>query len=87
MLPSFDYSYTPDEPVAGGELTVNVNAREIVRDELDCVFRRVPLVRGIEGQTGRVTAEAEWKTSIVTGGRPGGDAACSTCAATPAMPT
>ena len=67
MLPTLDYSYTPDEPVAGGELSFNVNAREIVRDELDAV-PSVPLVRGIEGSDGRVTAEAEWKKSIVTGG-------------------
>ena len=67
VLPSLDYSYTPEEPVAGGELTVKVNAREIVRDELDAV-PSVPLVRGAEGSNGRVTAEAEWKKSIVTAG-------------------
>jgi LPS-assembly protein len=67
VLPTLDYSYIPDEPVAGGQLSFNVNARELVRDELDAV-PIVPLVRGIEGSNGRITAEAEWKKSIVTGG-------------------
>jgi LPS-assembly protein len=66
-LPSFDYAYTPDEPIAGGELNVEVNARELVRDELDSIAS-VPKVPGIEGSDGRVTAEAEWKRSIVTAG-------------------
>jgi LPS-assembly protein len=67
VLPSFDYSYTPDEPIAGGELTVNVNVREIVRDNLDA-STTVPRVAGVEGENGRLTAEAEWKRSIVTEG-------------------
>lgn len=67
VLPSFDYHYTPDEPIAGGELTVAVNAREIVRDELDAPAG-TPRVPGVEGENGRLTAEAEWKKSIVTEG-------------------
>lgn len=66
-LPSFDYAYTPDEPIAGGELNFTVNARNLVRDELDVVADE-PVVRGVEGQDGRITAEAEWKKSIVTEG-------------------
>ena len=50
VLPSFDYAYTPDEPVAGGELNVKVNARELVRDRARRSRRRAcRLVRGIEG--------------------------------------
>lgn len=67
VLPTLDYAYTSDEPVAGGELNVDVNARELVREELDYVAA-APAVRGIEGDDGRVTAEAEWKKSIVTPG-------------------
>ena len=33
VLPSFDYSYTPDEPVFGGELNLDLNARVISRVE------------------------------------------------------
>ena len=67
VLPTFDYAYTVEEPIAGGELNIDLNAREIVRDELDSV-PAVPKVAGVEGDTGRVTAEAEWKRSVVTEG-------------------
>jgi LPS-assembly protein len=67
VLPTLDYSYTPDQPVMGGELNVDVNAREIKRDTLD-TDPTEPAVRGIEGDNGRLTAEAEWKKSIVTPG-------------------
>lgn len=67
VLPTLDYAYIPDEPIAGGQLSINVNARQLKRDELDSI-PSVPVVRGVEGTTGRVTAEAEWKKSIVTPG-------------------
>lgn len=67
VLPTLDYSYTPDEPVMGGELNLDLNAREIKRDTLDSDPTK-PAVRGVEGDNGRVTAEAEWKKSIVTPG-------------------
>jgi len=67
VLPTFDYAYTPDEPVLGGEVNFRVNARELKRDTLDD-DAAVPAVRGIEGDDGRVTAEAEWRKSIVTQG-------------------
>lgn len=66
-LPSFDYSYTPDEPIAGGELNIDVNSRVISRDEQD-VTLTTPVVRGTDGLNSRVTAEAEWRRSVVTGG-------------------
>ena len=69
VLPNFDYAYTPDEPVAGGELNIDVNAQALYRDELQ-VFpanaiekERIP---GPEGADGRITAEAEWRRSLVT---------------------
>lgn len=69
VLPSLDYAYIPDASVAGGQLSLNVNARVISRDDLDKTFftptQRVP---GIEGESGRLTAEAEWKRSFVTDG-------------------
>jgi LPS-assembly protein len=74
VLPTFDYSYTPDEPVAGGELNLDVNARTIVRSRLDDTTfdndgqLRQDLVQGIEGESGRVTAEAEWKRTFITDG-------------------
>src|SRR5690606_18289785 len=67
VLPSFDYSYTPDEPIAGGELNIDVNARSIYRsNEDDALF--TPAVPGVEGMNSRATAEAEWRRSWTTPG-------------------
>ena len=67
VLPTWDYSFTPDEPVAGGELNIDFNARALIRDELDDLPTR-PAVRGVEGTTGRITAAAEWKRTFVSDG-------------------
>ncbi|MFC3322375.1 LPS-assembly protein LptD [Mesorhizobium cantuariense] len=73
VLPSLDYAYIPDVSVAGGQLSLNVNARVIRREDLDQAFSTpydsstlTQRVRGIEGESGRLTAEAEWKRSFVT---------------------
>jgi LPS-assembly protein len=77
VLPSFDYSLTPDEPIFGGELNIDINARILRRDEIDRSFDsgqdpfnftddRIYAVRGVEGTNGRATAEAEWKRTFVT---------------------
>ncbi|TPN28815.1 LPS-assembly protein LptD [Mesorhizobium sp. B2-3-3] len=75
VLPSLDYAYIPDVAVAGGQLSFNVNTRVIRRDDLDEAYFKpyVPAsgtqrVRGIEGESGRLTAETEWKRSFVTDG-------------------
>lgn len=75
VLPSFDYSFTSDEPVAGGELNIDINSRTIYRNTLDVAahtelvngtpVERVTAVRGIEGTSGRITAEAEWKRTYL----------------------
>lgn len=73
VLPSLDYAYIPDVSVAGGQLSLNVNSRVIHRDDLDQAFSTpydsttaTQRVRGIEGESGRLTAEAEWKRTFVT---------------------
>lgn len=75
VLPSFDYAYIPDTSLAGGQLSFNVNARSISRSRLDQAFKTpyvpasgVQRVRGIKGESGRLTAEAEWKRSFITDG-------------------
>lgn len=75
VLPSFDYSYTPDEPVFGGELNFDLNARVISRDKLDLTYfddappdTDVETVNGTENSSSRLTAEAEWKRSFITDG-------------------
>lgn len=35
VLPSLDYSYTPNEPVAGGELNFTLNAASLYRNHID----------------------------------------------------
>lgn len=65
VLPSFDYVRTHDEPVAGGEMSVEVNARVIHRDTDDFVAG-VPAVPGLGGTNSRITAEAEWKRTFIT---------------------
>lgn len=75
VLPSFDYSFTPDEPVFGGELNLDINARSVHRSMLDVAFSEpfdpasgVERVRGIDGNSTRLTGEAEWKRSFITDG-------------------
>ncbi|MEO5325522.1 LPS-assembly protein LptD [Mesorhizobium sp. CC13] len=67
VLPSLDYAYIPDMPLAGGELSIDVNARVIQRSDLDWV-PSAPAVRGIEGTSARLSGEVEWKRTIVTDG-------------------
>ncbi|MEX0344738.1 MAG: LPS-assembly protein LptD [Rhizobiaceae bacterium] len=68
VLPTFDYEKTVDEPVAGGELSFAVNAREIYRetDHTRIAPTAPHVTRGASGASGRLTAEAEWKKTIVT---------------------
>ena len=71
LLPGLDYTYTPDTPVAGGELTFNVNAQNIYRSTLSTAPTALIAgtnIPGVAGSTGRLTAEAEWKRSIVAPG-------------------
>ncbi len=69
VLPSLDYAYIPDMSVAGGQLSFNVNARVISRTRLDETLdaaSNVERVRGIEGESSRLTGEAEWKRTFTT---------------------
>ncbi|MBZ9674935.1 LPS-assembly protein LptD [Mesorhizobium sp. ES1-1] len=75
VLPSLDYAYIPDVSVGGGQLSLNVNARVLRRDDLDETYfdqydpsSGTQRVRGIEGESGRLTAEAEWKRTFITDG-------------------
>ncbi|TPJ73169.1 LPS-assembly protein LptD [Mesorhizobium sp. B2-6-2] len=68
VLPSLDYAYIPDTSVAGGQLSFNVNARVISRNRLDETLDGGSVLRvpGIEGQSSRLSAEAEWKRTFTT---------------------
>ncbi|MBZ9884230.1 LPS-assembly protein LptD [Mesorhizobium sp. CA10] len=68
VLPSLDYAYIPDTSVAGGQLSFNVNTRVISRNRLDETLDGGSVLRvpGIEGQSSRLSAEAEWKRTFTT---------------------
>ena len=67
VLPSFDYSWTAPNPVAGGELNVNLNSQVIARFDRDPAAIDVNLP-GIEGKSGRFTGELEWKRTFIAPG-------------------
>lgn len=73
VLPSFDYSFTPEQSIAGGELNIDVNVQSIRRGVAD--WNRFPIaggmqtnIAGLQGNSTRVTAEVEWKRSFITAG-------------------
>lgn len=71
VLPSLDYSRTAEMPLWGGEFTFDVNAQGVHRDRFDdrgFVGQNEDIVRGIDGTSGRVTAEAEWKRTVIAPG-------------------
>lgn len=68
---TLDYAYTPDTPVFGGELNFDLNAQGISRAELGPDPSTIALgsnISGVEGDSARLTAEAEWKRSFVAPG-------------------
>lgn len=74
VLPSLDYAYIPDTPLAGGQLSIDLNARAISRSSLDQAFNIDPAdgfrrrIGGIEGENGRLTGDVEWKRTFITDG-------------------
>ncbi|MBB2686819.1 UNVERIFIED_ORG: LPS-assembly protein [Rhizobium etli] len=67
VYPSLDYHYVAPRPLAGGELSADVNLTNISRTHDDFYtvdgFDRF---RGLKGQTSRLTAELQWKRTYVT---------------------
>ena len=79
VLPSLDYSYTPNESIAGGELTFNANVQSLYRSMLDSWVDAngnplknpdgtlvAPRVYGIDGSDSRFTAEVKWRRQFIT---------------------
>lgn len=73
VLPSSDYNYVVSQPVAGGQLSFNINTRGIVRDKADTRLAAGPAddnfaTFGTDGNSWRFTAETEWKRTYVAPG-------------------
>lgn len=62
VLPLLDYSFTPDKPVMGGELNLDVNVQALHRNEGMYGTK----LSGLESSSARFSAEAEWKRSYIT---------------------
>lgn len=67
---SSDYSWTAPNAVFGGELNFDANVRGVNRNELDLVTAGTGIgnVLGVSGTSGRFSAEAEWKRTIIVPG-------------------
>ncbi|TDH38891.1 LPS-assembly protein LptD [Pseudohoeflea suaedae] len=63
--PVIDYNKIFSQPVAGGELSLDVNGQSISRKREYVVD---DIYRGIEGSNERATAELEWKRTLTTEG-------------------
>jgi LPS-assembly protein len=64
-----DYSYTSEDPVAGGELNIDVNLTNIHRNREDrYTVLGVNRFPGLSGTSHRLTAEAEWQRTFITPG-------------------
>lgn len=61
--PVIDYNKIFTQPVAGGELSLDVNGQAISRSREYVVDN---IYRGLEGENQRVTAELEWKRTFTT---------------------
>ena len=71
VLPLLDYSYTPDRPIAGGELNIDVNVQSLRRGALSTLPTALIAgtnIPGVQGSSTRLTAEAEWKRNIIVPG-------------------
>ncbi|MGL4488255.1 MAG: LPS-assembly protein LptD [Rhizobiaceae bacterium] len=67
-----DYSWTAPNPVFGGELNLDINARGIHRDTADSVINPLSSafenISGAKGSSGRFSSEVEWKRTFIAPG-------------------
>ena len=70
VRPLLDYNYVTDDPLAGGQLKLDVNVTSLERDTLSFVTPSSGDTRthGIAGDTTRVSADLEWKKSVSAAG-------------------
>jgi len=67
VYPTLDYHYVAPQPLAGGELSADVNLTNLSRSQENFTtvdgFDRFP---GLEGQTTRLSTEIQWKRTYIT---------------------
>lgn len=76
VLPVLDYSRVSDTPVAGGQLSFDMNVTQIGREKTDVanldpgfgLTAADERYHGVAGHYGRASAELEWKASSIIGG-------------------
>lgn len=77
VLPSFDYNLVTDTPIAGGQISLDVNVASLKRDNIDVVNYDAATGlatnnerhHGVAGKYTRASAEIDWKASkILQGG-------------------
>jgi len=75
VLPSFDYSAVSDEPVANGQVSLDVNVTSLSRDKVDVVNYQAGVdlqpnerYHGVTGHYTRASIESEWKASTIVNG-------------------
>ncbi len=70
VLPVLDYNYVKSEDVAGGEVSLDVNIANIIRNSLNEVNIGGGEIRthGIDGETARASADLSWKKTVTTAG-------------------
>ncbi|WP_442417530.1 LPS-assembly protein LptD [Pararhizobium haloflavum] len=67
--PTIDYAYTLDQPIFGGETTLDVNLTSLSREReefFDFTDDRRDRLRGVDGWNNRLTGEVEWRRRITT---------------------
>lgn len=72
IAPVVDYNYTFDDPVAGGELSFNLNATNSYRQDSDFARNRTRLqprpdnaLVGMAGTYSRFSADAQWRRQFI----------------------
>lgn len=71
VLPSVDYNYTLNNPVAGGELSFDLNMRGNQREMADVrrfTTRPEFATPGVNADSYRFTAQTQWKRTFITRG-------------------
>ncbi len=71
VLPNADYNYVMKQPIAGGQLAFDVNTKGLVRsvtDDRNVLGDTNFATPGVDADSWRLSAQTEWKRTIITQG-------------------